>query len=268
MSMVSIILVTYNSEHYIKECIDSVFNQSYKNIEVIVIDNNSTDSTKTILKNYAKIKVIENKNNTGFAEANNQGYKISNGEYILTLNHDVILEKTYIKKIINILKTKKFIASAQGALYRNTSKTKVDSCGIYLNIGGSAKDIKKIPKKNKEILACCAAATIYKKHIIDKVGFFDPTFISYYEDVDLGIRINIAGYKNYCIPKAKAIHHRGNTQNINNLTLSLKNKYKVLRKYKKRKIIIAKVYDILKFPIYMYLNREFAKKYVKYLKNL
>ena len=78
MSMVSIILVTYNSERYIKECIGSVFNQSYKNIEVIVIDNNSTDNTKTILKNYTKIKIIENKKNTGFAEANNQGY------YILT----------------------------------------------------------------------------------------------------------------------------------------------------------------------------------------
>ena len=266
--MVSVILVTYNSEKFIKECLDALIKQNYNNIEIIVIDNNSQDNTKNILNSYKKLNIIKNKSNMGFAESNNAGYRISKGEYILTLNHDVVLEQNYIKNIVNFLKEKDSIASAQGILYRNKSKTKIDSCGIYLNIGGSANDIKRIPKENKEILACCAAATVYKKHIIDEIGFFDTSFISYYEDVDLGIRISIAGYKNYCIPSANAIHYRGSTQNINNLTLSLKNKYKILRKYKKDKIVIAKIYDILKFPIYRYLNKEFSKKYLKYLKNL
>ncbi|MCL4393093.1 glycosyltransferase family 2 protein [Patescibacteria group bacterium] len=265
--MVSIILVTFNSEKYILETITRVFKQTYKNIELIIIDNNSTDNTIKILKKLPyKFRLIENDKNVGFAKANNMGLRIAKGKYILTLNHDVYLALNYIKNIIYIMDRNLKIGSAQGIYFSNLQKTKIDSCGIYLNFGYSAKNIKKIPPFNKEIFGTCAAATIYRKALLSKIGFFDIKFISYYEDVDLSIRINRAGFKNYFIRNAECVHLRGISNSTENLTLSFINKYKLLRKHKfGYRIYIAKIYDLLKFPIYYMKNKEFAFKYISLL---
>jgi GT2 family glycosyltransferase len=265
--MVSVILVTFNSEKYIRETLVRVLKQTYKNIEIIIIDNNSKDSTKRILSrmNY-KFTLIENSKNIGFSKANNQGIKLAKGEYILTLNHDAYLSLSYVENIVKFMDKNPMVGSCQGIFYRNLQKTKVDSCGIYLNFGFSANDIKRVPRENKEILACCAAACIYRKSVILKCKLFDPTYISYYEDLDLGVKIKRAGYKNYFIKSAESIHLRGNPNNFMNLKLSFVNKYKFLRKYRSKKVIfIAKIYDILKFPVYIARNIKFTKTYLSLL---
>ena len=262
--MVSIILVTFNSEKYILETLTRVFKQTYKDIELIIIDNNSQDNTKKILKKFPyKFKLIENDKNVGFAVANNQGFRIAKGKYILTLNHDAYLSLNYIKNIVYVMDKNPEIGSAQGIYYSNLQKTKIDSCGIYLNFGYSAKNIKRIPNFNKEIFGTCAAASIYRKSVISKVGFFDKRFVSYYEDVDLAIRIKNHGFKNYFIKSTECIHLRGETNNFDNIYLSFINKYKLLEKHNfKYKIYIAKLYDFFKFPIYYMKNKEFAFKYI------
>lgn len=265
--MVSIILVTFNSERFILETLTRVYKQTYKNIELIIVDNNSQDSTKKILKKFPyKFKFIENEKNVGFVKANNQGIKIAKGKYILTLNHDVYLTLNYIENIIYVMDKNPNIGSTQGIYYSNLQKTKIDSCGIYLNFGYSAKNIKRIPSFNKEIFGTCAAAAIYRKSLLSKIGFFDKNFISYYEDVDLSMRIKKAGFKNYFIKSATCVHLRGNSNNFENLNLSFINKYRLLRKHKfGYKIYIAKTYDFLKFPIYYIKNRKFAFKYITLL---
>jgi GT2 family glycosyltransferase len=268
--MVSVILVTYNSEKFIKETFVRLLKQTYKNIEIIIIDNNSKDNTIKSIKEIKKDqKIIKNDRNIGFARANNQGLKISKGEYILTLNHDLYLTPSYIQKIVEIMDRDLTIGSAQGIYYNNLAKTKVDSCGIYLNIGYSGNDIKKIPKENKSILACCAAAAIYRKSALIDIGFFDIRFVSYYEDLDLGIRLKKEGYTNLLVKNAYCIHLRGTTDSYKNLKYSLINKYRILKKYKMtREIKIAKIYDLAKFPIYYKKNRDFIPEYFKIMKNI
>jgi GT2 family glycosyltransferase len=268
--MVSVILVTYNSEKFIKETYIRLLKQTYKDIEIIIIDNNSKDSTIESIKQINKNqKIIKNTRNIGFARANNQGLKISKGEYILTLNHDLYLTPSYIQKIIEVMDKDLIIGSAQGIYYNNLQKTKIDSCGIYLNFGYSAKDIKRIPKENRSIMAACAAAAIYRRSALIDVGFFDIRFVSYYEDLDLGIRLIKEGYDNLFVKSAYCIHLRGNPNSLNNLKYSLINKYRLLKKYKmKREIKIAKIYDILKFPIYYRRNKDFIPEYINIIKSI
>ncbi len=268
--MVSVIIVTYNSEKFIKETLLRVIKQTYKNIEIIIIDNNSKDHTLRFIKEIKQDqKVIKNKRNVGFARANSQGLKKAKGKYVLTLNHDVYLTPAYIQKIIEVMEKDDNIASAQGIYYKSAHEEIVDSCGIYLNFGYSANDIKRVPKENKYIMACCAAAAIYRKEVIQKIGFFDIRFVSYYEDVDLGIRFIKNGYKNVLVKDAYCIHIRGDENNYRNLRYSLKNKYRLLKKHKtKREIYIAKIYDTIKFPIYLKRNRNFIPEYIKIMRGI
>ena len=97
----SIIIINYNGASFLNDCLDSIFNSKVSfNYEVIVLDNNSSDDSLELLKSYQnKIRLIKNKANTGFSYANNQGVKVSNGDYILLLNNDTILEKDTLEKL-------------------------------------------------------------------------------------------------------------------------------------------------------------------------
>ena len=88
------------------------------------------------------------------------------------MNYDIYLTLNYIENIICVMDKNPNIGSTQGIYYSNLQKTKIDSCGIYLNFGYSAKNIKRIPSFNKEIFGTCAAAAIYRKSLLSKIGFF------------------------------------------------------------------------------------------------
>src|SRR4030042_62910 len=106
--MTSVIIVTYNGEKFIGECLKSALNQSYKNTEILVIDNNSTDKTRQIILDFQKnhnFKILFNNKNVGFAGGHNLGIKNSRGEYILCLNQDVILEENFIEEAVKIFET-------------------------------------------------------------------------------------------------------------------------------------------------------------------
>ena len=104
--LASIIVLTYNAEKYIENCFRSVFAQTYRNIELIVIDNASKDKSVEIIKNIIRntkiqVQIIENKINIGYVGGNNLGIERSKGEYVVILNPDVILDENYIKIIVD-----------------------------------------------------------------------------------------------------------------------------------------------------------------------
>src|SRR3989344_3590614 len=110
--LISVNLLVYNGKEYLKNCIDSVLNQSYKNIEFLIIDNNSNDGSDKFIKSYyPNIKFIETGSNLGFAIGHNLGIKKSSGKYILCLNQDIILDINFIKNGVGILKKDNNIAS-------------------------------------------------------------------------------------------------------------------------------------------------------------
>ena len=101
--LVSIIILNYNGKDYVEECLDSVLNQTYKNMEVIVVDNASKDGSLEILRDkyMSKIMLIENDKNLGFAEGNNVAYKKTKGEFIALLNNDAVADNEWLYKFIS-----------------------------------------------------------------------------------------------------------------------------------------------------------------------
>ena len=117
MSKVSINIVTYNAKKYLPFCLSSILNQSYKNFEVVIVDNNSQDGTQEYIKiNYPNIKLIENKENMGFAHAHNQAISINDSEYVLVTNQDIFLENDFLEILVNFADNNKEYGSFGGRL--------------------------------------------------------------------------------------------------------------------------------------------------------
>ena len=220
---VSIIIVTWNSEKHIRKCLECISNQTYRDCEVIVIDNNSQDgSVEYIKRHYPHLTVIQNQKNLGFAKANNQGINIAKGEFILLLNPDVFPEPPFIEELVKLLSQKTYFGSAGGKLllFKYGKKSRIiDSTGLFLEKSFRARDRGNLKKDrnqydmDKRVFAVCGAAALFRKEALEqvKVGgeYFDEEFFAYYEDLDLGWRLQLAGYESGYTSKAVAYHVRG-----------------------------------------------------------
>lgn len=230
MKKLSVIIVNYNVKYFLEQCLYSVFDAGKcVDIEVIVIDNNSVDgSVKMLKEKFPEVKLIENKKNTGFAKANNQGIKISKGEYVLLLNPDTIVEHDTLEKVVKFMdehpdagglgvkmvdgkgdflpESKRGLPTPFVAFYKIFGLSKLfpksKIFGKY-HLGYLDKD----ETNQVEILA--GAFMLLRKKTLDEVGLLDENFFMYGEDIDLSYRIVKAGYKNYYFPKTRIIHYKG-----------------------------------------------------------
>ena len=208
MVKVSIILPLYNSEIFIKECINSILNQSFKDYELIIIDDCSTDKTKEMLTKLG-LKFYINKKNLGFTKTVNKGIKLSKGEYVTIADHDMVYDENYL---INMLKEKKDIVSCR--MYYYKQKDKIRALNIKINlftgkttiIGRDEIDRGQFDEI-KGIEAIGAASMLIRRTVLDKIGLFDENFFMFYVDVDFCYRARKAGYKIFP-SKAKCWHKK------------------------------------------------------------
>lgn len=225
-SIVSVVIVNYNGIHLLNECFQSIQESSYQHIEVIVVDNGSTDGSvdyikKKKIKNMA-VKIIANEHNLGFAKANNQGEKIATGEYILLLNNDAFLTEKTIEILASSLKGNNEIAVVQPKII--FSKTKKLQSGAafltpfgflyYFGFGHNADD--KCYNKTMDIFSANGACILIKRSIIKKAGLFDDSFFAYYEETDFCHRVLLSGKRVVYVPKTTVFHKGGQTAMILN----------------------------------------------------
>lgn len=176
---VSIIIPTYNGEKYIKETINSCINQTYHNIEIIVIDDGSNDNTVSILKEYGKkIRLYLNEQNQGISKNVNKGVSLSKGEYFILLGHDDLLAKNHVEVMIN-----EFINDNLVAIHCNSII--IDSFGKEIKL--SRDNISQIKKTNNSMFELSidnfisSCGMIHKKKIFEKVKGWDETYKFYGE---------------------------------------------------------------------------------------
>ena len=241
--MISVIILTLNSIEFIKPCLDSILSQKVDAIDLIVVDNGSNDGTAISIKdNYPQVRLIENKSNLGAAKARNQGIEISRGEWILSLDCDVVLEKDFFHNIISALRD---LPSRVGLIQPKIlefGKEMIYSVGISISplrrfhdIGKWQKDLGQFDKATY-IFGVCSAAALYSKAMLNAIKqenyYFDENFFFLFEDVDLSWRAQKKEYKAIFCPSAVCYHHGNSsrTPGRKRQYLCLRNRYYVLLK--------------------------------------
>jgi len=253
----SIIIVNYNAEHFLKQCLNSIYETSHSyDFEVIVVDNNSSDNSSTMIKSYfTQVRLIENRCNEGFAKANNKGFNISRGEFILLLNCDTKITGNGIEKMLNFLNhnpdtgivtsrlvypdltdqgvARKFPTPVNALFGRNSLLTKIFPNNKYskeylLSRSCASAD-------PFEVDWVSGACLMIRRTVIDQVGFLDENYFMYWEDADLCFRAKRAGWHVFCVPEAVVIHYEGRSslgRKNNRLILEFnKSVYRFYRKH-------------------------------------
>lgn len=217
---VDIILLNYNGYEDTIECIKSLKNISYKNFDVFIVDNNSTDDSEKKILDYIKddnnITFIQTNENLGFSGGNNVAIKKSlekNADYICLLNNDTVVEKDFLEELVNKMEMDKSIGIASGKImyYDNPSKIwcaggyidDIRSCGYHY--GRDEIDDGKFDN-DKEVTDLPGCLQLIRPEVFEKVGLYEEKYFLYMEDTDFCYRTSQAGYKLMYISSSKIYH--------------------------------------------------------------
>jgi len=222
---VSIVMTTFNSAATLEACLNSVAAVDYAPLEVVIADNASTDGTREILGRFApRFRIICNDGNRGFAAAQNQAIRESHGEWVLSLNPDILLSPNFVSELMAAAEAKPSVGSLAGKLLRwapgqPEERTRVvDSAGIWFarNLRHFDRGAEELDRGQYDELAyvfgATGAAAMYRRRMIDDISinqeFFDEDFFAYREDADLSWRAQLMGWECLYVPAAVAWHVR------------------------------------------------------------
>lgn len=215
--LVSVIIVNWNGMRFLKDCLGSLSKSTYKNTEILFVDNASVDdSVGFVKKNFPKITIYKNSKNLGFAGGHEVAYKNVKGEVILLLSMDTIIEKNVIQELVNTLESDSSIGAVQPKLLMYPEKDLIDSVGSFFLLSGllyhyGYQKNHTLAKYNKQmdVYSAKGACILFRKSTLDKTGLFDKDYFAYFEETDLCHRIWLAGYRVVYSPKAIVYHTGG-----------------------------------------------------------
>ena len=218
LPVVSVIVVTYNGEKYVDECLNALMESDYPSFEIIVVDNNSRDGTLTNLQKYQRrIKLIENNKNLGFAEGNNIGIKQAKGDIIILINQDAIVNKHSIKELVlPFLEDDKIMITGSKILYPGT--TKIQSAGGILQKNGLTNHIGCGEEDHnqydviKEVDYITGAAMAIHRNLFEKTNLFSVKYKpAYFEELEKCLQARKLNYKVVFVPTSVVYHHESTT---------------------------------------------------------
>ncbi|MBI4744268.1 MAG: glycosyltransferase family 2 protein [Actinobacteria bacterium] len=246
MKSVSVIILNWNGKALIEKCVESVLDQDYKPLKVILIDNASTDNSLELVSKYSPVSIIKNDTNKGFAKAMNEGIKLSDGDYILLLNYDIILQQDFVSEMVKAIESSERIGSVSGKLLRlNSTKDMpvIDSTGhiIFRNRLAENRGENEIDKGQfnqiEFVFGTCGAAAFYRREMLEDIKvndeYFDEAFFAFWEVVDLDWRAQLRGWQCIYTPYAIAYHERGGP-------FLRRSKFVELHNYKNRYFLMIK----------------------------
>lgn len=208
---VSVIIVNYNGSHHLVNCLDSLKATDYPSFDLILVDNSSTDNSLQIVEDgFPDCKVIRFKENMGFSIANNIAAKGADGEYLAFLNNDTKVTPSWLTELVKVIEAEPTIAIAQSSLLKFAGD--IDSNGDFITRFGRTYNSKKNGFKDpREILSARGAAMIIRKSTFEELGGFDEDYFVSFEDVEIGWRAWIVGYKVVLVPSSVVYHEGGST---------------------------------------------------------
>jgi len=239
--LIEIIIPNWNGERLLAECLRSLSQQTFSDFRVIVVDNGSKDASVAMVeRDFSQVKILKFNKNTGFSVAVNRGISEARSPWILLLNNDMEVAPDCLENLLLAIekyKNYQFFALKMLNFYqRNVLDGAGDAVlrgGVGYRLGTMESD-SEYYSRDRDTFGVCAGAGLYKRELFEKIGFFDPEFFAYLEDVDLNMRARRRGMRCKFIHSA-VVYHIGSATSgskINDLTirLSTRNNFYVLLK--------------------------------------
>jgi len=212
---ISIIIVNWNGEKFLPELLDSLKKQSFRDFEVIFVDNASSDNSKALIKNLSgnfpvHIHLIELSMNRGFAGGNIEGLKYCSGKYIALLNNDTVPNENWLYELVGAIDSHPEVGICASKLIVYGTDI-IDSAGDGYATSlkgfkhGEGEDSDRFDQQ-EYVFGACGGAALYRKEMLDKIGFLDKDFFLIHEDTDLNFRAQLAGWKVLYVPTAVVYH--------------------------------------------------------------
>jgi GT2 family glycosyltransferase len=216
VAQVTVIIVNWNGGEYVRRCLLALRGQTYTDFRVLVVDNASTDgSAQRVAQDFPEAELIHAGGNLGFARGNNLGIDHAAGsEWVALLNPDAFAEPAWLEKLVAATRQHPECASFGSRLLRADDAATLDGIGDVYHISGLHwregfhKPAAGRGAQAKEIFSPCAAAALYRASALREAGPFDADYFCYSEDVDLGFRLRLLGYRSWYVPDSIA-HHVG-----------------------------------------------------------
>jgi GT2 family glycosyltransferase len=214
--LISVVVVNYNGKKYLSDCFSSLFQQTYPQMEVILVDNASFDgSIEYTQEHFPRVKIVPQSMNRGFAGGTNAGIHAAKGDFILTLNNDTIVDSHLLKEIIQPMLADSRVGICGTKMLFPDGR--INSTAICISRSGAAWDRGMGESDNgqydiaEEVFGACAGAALFRHAMLEEIGLFDEDFFLYMEDVDLAFRAQLSGWKCIYVPTARVIHVHGGT---------------------------------------------------------
>lgn len=273
---VTVVIPNYNGKHFLKACLDSLKNQSRTDFVTLVIDNASTDGSVAYMEQeYPWVQIARLDKNYGFSGAVNQGIRLAETEYVLLLNNDTEAEEGFVEELYRMISGDPRIFSVSSKMLDFRKRDRMDDAGdMYSVIGWQFQRGVGRPEylynQAVPVFSACAGAAVYRRAVFEKIGYFDENHFMYLEDIDIGYRAKIYGYKNYFCPAARVYHVGSGTSGskYNDLKVHFSARNSVYLNYKNMPLLqLAVNFPALFFGWVIkwlfFVKKGFGKVYVK-----
>jgi len=211
MPETSVIIPNWNGRALLKISLDSLGRQTYRDFEIIVVDNGSEDDSVELVRTYySDVRLIRFPANKGFCRAVNAGVESAAGKYIALLNNDVEAGPAWLGELVKALSQNPEVGSCASKMLNFFQRSRIDNAGDRLAFYGYAEGNNEIDSgqydRPRYLFSVCAGAALYRKEMLMAIGLFDEDFFAYCEDIDLGLRAQLTGFKCLFVPTAIVYH--------------------------------------------------------------
>lgn len=214
--LVHVITLNHNGLVHLGECLHSLLTMDYENFEVIMVDNASTDGSQDFVsKNFPEVTVLQEERNVQFAAGMNEGmrYALERGaEYVALVNNDIVAEESWLKEMVKAISSSPDVGAAASCLMYYGNRKILNGIGVgvtrlaYAFDRGQGELFTEKYSKSEEVLAFTGGACLIRSKALNDIGLFDPSYVAYFEDIDMSFRLSASGWRIITAPDAVIYH--------------------------------------------------------------
>ena len=249
---VTVVIPHYNGLQILDDCLASLFNNSFRDFEILLIDNGSTDgSQQMVQRKYPAVKLVQNKENLGYAGACNQGIELAKSEYVLLLNNDTVSPPHFLQEMVKVMEQHRQTAMAQPKILSIQDKQFFDysgAAGGEMDLFGYPfargrifdtveKDKGQYDQLNPQVFWTSGCALMLRRDVVKQIGKLDEDFFAHQEEIDLNWRAQLAGYQNMVVHSTYIYHYSG-------YTLRQDNEFKMYLNHRNNLIMLIKNFSL------------------------